>query len=398
MGHRPGAKMQITTKSGYKAAVIGAGPAGLACIGNLLDLLAEKGSKEKILWVDPEFGSGRLAAYPLVPSNTKVNLFTKFALECRSFDAHNSSLTFRNLLDNFDGLKGCHLKWASEMCKELTAALLKREQIDIVRGRVQVLERSKSDRIWRIETDKDQNFESELVFLATGSAPKSLQNIPGQTIHLDDALNPEVLSTQICTDDIIGVYGSSHSAMLVLKNLLINCTVKAKLIVNYYRKNAKFAEYPDPINCPDKILHDNTGLKGEVADWVRTWNDLSPEDLKKFFNNALMRIKLNNNNINDTNINGDYLICNKNIFAVGYARNPLPTIIYDSIPINPDSIDYDSLGNLQICPQNQSIDALYGYGIAFPEKVIDLTGEEEMAVGLWKFMKHVKRSLGRIVI
>lgn len=376
----------ITPQIVYKAAVIGAGPAGLACVGNLLDLLPETGNKS-ILWIDPEFGAGRLASYPLVPSNTKVNLFTKFALECKSFDATRSSPTFRRLNDEFDGMKGCELRWAAEMCKELTACVLKREdQIEAVCGRARVLEHSKTEGLWRISTTTGFDFRSELVFLATGSAPKSLPNIPGTVIHLDDALNPERLSTLISSHDVVGVYGSSHSAMLVLKNLLEGG--RPKLVVNYYRQDAKFAEYPDPIACPDKILHDNTGLKGQVADWVRTWINLSAEELSKRFEGSLVRIKGSS----------EHIACNKNIFAVGYARNPLPSIIFDSKPLNTESIDYDPIGNLaKKGEKEEKIIGLYGFGIAFPERVKDLTGEEELAVGLWKFMKHVKKSIKMIL-
>lgn len=48
----------------YRATVIGAGPAGLACVGNLLDTLP---SSDKILWIDPQFQVGRFSSYPSVP-------------------------------------------------------------------------------------------------------------------------------------------------------------------------------------------------------------------------------------------------------------------------------------------------------------------------------------------
>lgn len=46
----------------YKATVIGAGPAGLAVVANLLDCAVKP-----ILWIDPEFNGGRLSRYLEVP-------------------------------------------------------------------------------------------------------------------------------------------------------------------------------------------------------------------------------------------------------------------------------------------------------------------------------------------
>ena len=46
----------------YNATVIGAGPAGLAVIGKLLDE-----GLDSILWIDPNFNAGRLSHYPEVP-------------------------------------------------------------------------------------------------------------------------------------------------------------------------------------------------------------------------------------------------------------------------------------------------------------------------------------------
>ena len=47
----------------YQAAVVGAGPAGLAVVATLLDSGASS-----ILWVDPFFDAGRLSIYGEVPS------------------------------------------------------------------------------------------------------------------------------------------------------------------------------------------------------------------------------------------------------------------------------------------------------------------------------------------
>lgn len=363
----------------YRAAVIGAGPAGLACVGNLLDKF--KSSNERILWIDPHFKAGRLENYPEVPSNTKVCLFTRFAEACDAFSCKESA-TYNKLLKDFDPQAGCKLKWAAELCKELTAHI--KGKVDTLEGQVETLKYDGN--VWKIETGT-ATFESKLIFLATGSKPKNMANA-SDFIDLDDALNPLVLESKIDPTQTIAVYGSSHSAMLVLKNLLDSPNCPAR-IVNFYRQEAKFAEFPDPIGCPDKILHDNTGLKGETAQWVRTWINLDDNELASKFDSKLLRIK--------TTANTEFseFKIDKSIFAIGYERNSLPSIIYASAPLDPNTLDYTATGQLTT-PEIPAINGLYGFGIAFPERVKDLDGSEEMAVGLWKFMRHIKKSIEAI--
>ena len=33
---------------------------------------------------------------------------------------------------------------------------------------------------------------------------------------------------------------------------------------------------------------------------------------------------------------------------------------------------------------------MFGYGIAFPELVVDKLGNQENSVGMWKFMRYLK--------
>ena len=57
----------------YEAVVVGAGPAGITCVGNLLER-----QLSPILWIDDDFNGGRInKMYREVPSNTKVKLFER---------------------------------------------------------------------------------------------------------------------------------------------------------------------------------------------------------------------------------------------------------------------------------------------------------------------------------
>ena len=56
----------------YKAVVVGAGPAGVAVVGNLLEQ-----KKEPILWVDDVFQGGRLNKYYReVPRYSSINVLS----------------------------------------------------------------------------------------------------------------------------------------------------------------------------------------------------------------------------------------------------------------------------------------------------------------------------------
>src|SRR5579883_2712872 len=60
----------------YQWAVIGAGPAGIATVGKLID---EGIPPREIAWIDPQFNVGDFGTiWRNVPSNTTVKLFLKF--------------------------------------------------------------------------------------------------------------------------------------------------------------------------------------------------------------------------------------------------------------------------------------------------------------------------------
>jgi cation diffusion facilitator CzcD-associated flavoprotein CzcO len=72
----------------YKWTVIGAGPAGIAAVGRLLD---HGIAPEKIAWVDPEFTAGDLGdKWRAVHSNTAVSLFLDYLNASPSFRFHEA--------------------------------------------------------------------------------------------------------------------------------------------------------------------------------------------------------------------------------------------------------------------------------------------------------------------
>lgn len=332
----------------YQFAVVGAGPAGIAAVGQLLD---HGISAEEILWIDPEFAVGDFGTlWRNVPSNTSVKKFLQFLYSCDSFlyseCKENYSLNTQPLEGTCElNLMADPLLWISNHLKT---------KVESYFDFVQHL--SYQDETWHITLKSSLELHTHNVILAIGSEPKTLAyNHP--VIPLQDAMDPLRIKKHTDANDCIAVFGSSHSAILVLKNLQ---SVPVKKIINFYRSPLLYAIYQN-----DHILFDNIGLKGTTAEWARTHleGDL-PHNLERVFADS-------------QNIECYLSQCNKAIYAVGFERRTKPFIH------NVNSQHYDHQG--RIAP------GLFGLGIAYPEETINHIGQVEYRVGLWKFMDYLQK-------
>lgn len=333
----------------YQWAVIGAGPAGIAAVGKLID---HGVTPKDIAWIDPHFKVGDFGAlWTRVPSNTKVDLFHRFLEASEAFNYKNAPKEFalnhaeRNQTCEL-GLMGEALAWVSEHLKEKVAA-----HADFAE------KLALKNRHWHIQLSQ-RIIQSKQVILAIGAEAKNLALPVQQVIPLHDALDSSRLKNHLTAEDTVAVFGSSHSAVLVLKNLLES---SVKHIVNFYRSPLMYAVHLD-----DWILFDDTGLKGSAAEWARQHLDGKlPANLSRVYSNQ-------------TNIDEYLSQCTKAIYAVGFERRTRPTIE------GFDHIDY--------VPQSGVIaPGLFGLGIAFPEGKFNRLGTLEYRVGLWKFMDYLQR-------
>lgn len=337
-------------KQKHAWAVIGGGPAGMIAVGLLLD--AGVPGKD-ILWIDPHFGAGDFGRlWGEVNSNTRVSLFSKVLTGIRSFQYEKRPRSF--FLDSLDQDGFTFLKAATEPLLWVTEHLM--QTVDAKKTHVKSL--SAESGVWHLATE-DGNFFAEKVILATGSEPKSLDYPSVEKIELSAALTPSVLETVCTEEDVVAVFGSSHSSMIAIRHLVER---GVKKIVNFYLSPLRYAVLMD-----DWILYDDTGLKGETAKWVR-------ENISK---NPLPQIS--RYLASEEHIDEHLPSCNKVIYAVGFQPRHLPVMNV--------SLSHYDVSNGIIAP------GLFGAGIGFPVAVTDPFGRVEWNVGVWKFLKNMRRTL-----
>jgi len=359
----------------FDAVIIGAGPGGLTCAGNLLDQ-----GLSRIAMIDEKFTAGRINdRYREVPSNTKVTKFEKWATGTNAFKHVLSKAPKGNAYEKLlamDQDTGCPLGDAVDVALVLSDGLRNDPRITSVKSHVNVLEKSKD--AWVLP---EVDLETTRVVLAVGSHPRpnALEDkYPHLTsIHLDSALAPSKLKQAVPKGSRVAVVGSSHSAILAIKNLYDLSGVN---VVNFYRSELRYAIFKE-----DWILYDNTGLKGMAADWARTV--LAAPDLPS----NLRRINLKQEDRSEREVyDAELKDCTHIVSAIGYDINPLPTIKVDGEAVQPD---FDPLtgrffrarGNKEVLP------GLFGAGIAYPERVTDREGNVESAVGWFKFQHYLGR-------
>lgn len=243
------------------------------------------------------------------------------------------------------------------------------------------------------KTSHEIPISSNYLVLCTGSHPIT-SSLPLQNnstakeitqIDLDPALKPSFLKTILPTTKplTIGVIGASHSAILVLRNLynLASSTHPHLRIKWFTRHPLRYAEERD-----GWIFRDNTGLKGAVATWAKDNLEesvLPRSDVSKYLEKVFTH-KEREQEYYEKHLPE----CTHVIQAIGYRNNPLPKLENEGGSLD---VKYDNTTAGFTDQNGKVVKGLYGAGIAFPERVTDPEKNVEHAVGLWKFMKYLKR-------
>ncbi len=334
----------------YTWTVIGAGPAGIASVGRLLDHGVRP---NEIAWIDPQFAAGDLGEkWGAVPSNTQVSLFLDYFnaspafgfAAAPHFDLHDIDPQHTCQL----GVVAGPLRWVTEHLRAKVAAF-----------QSTATELSLRNQHWQITT-LDGEISSKNVILAVGSTPKKLTYPELKEIPVEVALNPEKLAQQQLDGATVAVFGSSHSTMIALPNLLEHPVHK---VINFYRSPHRYA-----VPFQDWTLFDDTGLKGDAARWARENIDgRHPERLHRCLVDSPEFARLLRE-------------CDQAVYTVGFERRHLP--------LTPQwgPLEHDGANGI-LAP------GLFGIGIAFPEYRTDPLGFGEHRVGMAKFMQRLNSVL-----
>lgn len=338
-------------KNIFQWAVIGAGPAGIAAVGKLLDA----GIKPNhILWIDPSFNVGDLGSlWKNVSSNTTVKRFLDFLNASSSFLYKKAPTDFQ--INHLEPESTCTLNYIVEPLQWISDHLCKKVHAE----KTMITNLSLSARVWTLQSEA-HTYQSKNVVLATGSLPLDLDYPNTPALPFEIAMDKIRLKEVVNPQETFAVFGSSHSAIIVI-NYLVDLGVKK--IINFYRSPCRYA-----INMGDWILFDNTGLKGHTAEWARQYIDGTlPPNLERYKSN-------------EANIAKFLPECDKAIYTVGFKRRDTVTLgDYEHKHYNPH------VGI--IAP------GLFGLGIAYPEIKPDPFGSVELQVGLWKFMVYLEKVL-----
>ncbi|CAL3962545.1 unnamed protein product [Diplocarpon coronariae] len=376
----------------YEAVVVGAGPAGIAVVGNLLEQ-----KKGPILWVDHQLQGGRLNKYYReVPSNTKVKRFISYAEGVSPFVEVAKETPAPNAythLKDLDQENTCHIAQAADLCLMLTKGLDESRGVYKQLGDVSSASWSDCDQ-WSITvTSPDEKFpgssiiHTDLLVLCTGSSPSTgpLPVTDIIEIGLDPALNPPLLAKILSPSEkqTVGVIGASHSAILVLRNLynLASSSHPHLRIKWFTRHPLRYAEERD-----GWIIRDNTGLKGAVATWAKDnlEEDVLPNSRVSKF---LEKVPTTKEKEQETYL--EHLpACTHVVQAIGFHQNKVPILEKEGKKIE---LVYNDRTAAFADAKGDRVKGLYAAGIAWPEKVTDPEGNVEHAVGLAKFMTYLKR-------
>lgn len=322
--------------------VIGAGPTGIMAVGLILDSGVPA---HEVVWIDEAFTVGRMGAwYTQVPGNGRVEQYIAFIDRCTLFKSVQS-----DAIQHLYSLPLEHtpaLEVLVNPLRDITHYLQTR--VITVKDRMTNLDYRNNQ--WHVSTQTTA-ITSEHVVLATGAHPKTITLEGVQQIPLDEALDKNKLAQHIVEQDCVGVIGSGHSAVLLLKYLT---ELPVTRIVHFFKKPIVY-----PVQTRMGIAWQEAGLKGDVARWAKTVLEVNPPK-------NLIRI------LNTPQALQEFLPqCTKVIYAAGFERNELPAINGDSTIYE----RYDRHSGL-IAPN------LHGVGIAFPQQKVDPIGNIELLVGL----------------
>ena len=184
---------------------------------------------EEIAWIDPEFTAGDLGGkWRAVPGNTHVASFLDYLTASPSFRFAEAP---HFELEDIDPEETCPLGVVADPLVWISQRLCERVAV----YRTIATELSLQNRHWTVDTVRGE-ITSKNVILAVESVPKKLAYADLDEIPLEAALDPQKLAQQPLEGATVAVFGSSHSSMIALPNLLANPVTK---VIDFYQRPLK---------------------------------------------------------------------------------------------------------------------------------------------------------------
>jgi hypothetical protein len=320
-----------------KVCIIGCGATGLLLLHNL----QKQGiSPEQVIVIDPTFFGGDLCnKWFSVTSNTRWEQLLQAVPYPGTLPEKWSSLPPSD---------PCSLRHYIDYLLEVVKPYLLQCELRSTYATKAIHESNK----WQI-TLKAQKavVEADILLVATGSEPKQL-DLPYPSIPLDVALNKERLQQSVKSGQHILVFGTAHSATLIVRNLL-DCGAS---VTNFYATPKPFYFDRDG---------DYDGLKQEAA-------LIADKILKKELPVTLVSVQDMGGIIRQTRK------VDAVVYAIGFeARDPFGLKSYNS-----ETGQLDTYSNA------------WGFGIAYPNKASDGIHYD---VSIPAFQAHIEKQMPNIL-
>ena len=234
-----------------KVCIVGCGAAGLLLLYNL-----EKNgvSPDQVIVIDPTLCGGDLSEkWCCVKSNTVWG-------QLLSAVPYKGELPMR--WSSFNKDEPCSLRHYIDYLKEVVKSYLSQCEIHCTLATKGWYENDK----WNLQLKvPNTTLTADILLMATGSEPKHL-NLPYPSIPLCTALNRDKVKEYVKRDDHILVFGTAHSATLIVRNLL-DCGAS---VTNFYATPKPFyfdrdGDYDglkqDAAEIADRILRNELPVK-----------------------------------------------------------------------------------------------------------------------------------------
>ncbi len=166
--------------------------------------------------------------YPVIP---RLSILIIFLQDVIAFDYRNCAAQFS--LQQLNPEDTCTLSHVVAPLQSISALL----QQQVVAEQDMIHRMFLTERVWTLLSSA-KSYSAKNVILATGAVPSSLSYPGVNTIPFDIAIDKQKLAAAINLDETYAVFGSSHSAIIIVRYLV---ELGVKKVINFYRSPCRYA-------------------------------------------------------------------------------------------------------------------------------------------------------------